>query len=150
VQHGQLDGQDPKLVMLMIGTNNLTQNPADVAAGIKLLIGEYEKRCPHAQILLLGIFPRSANPTDPPRDWVNKVNAIISGYKSDPRITYLDIGHQFLAADGTLPAEIMPDFLHPSPKGYDIWADAVAPIVEKYFPGQVSPSGTPATPPAAK
>jgi len=134
VQHGQLDGQDPKLVMLMIGTNNLNQKPEDVAAGIKLLIGEYEKRCPHAQILLLAVFPRSANPSDGIRGWVAKLNGIISGYASDPRVTYLDIGAKFLQPDGTLTPDIMPDFLHPSAKGYEIWANAITPVVQKYFP----------------
>jgi lysophospholipase L1-like esterase len=144
VQHGQLDGQDPKLVMLMIGTNNRGQAPADVADGIKMLIGEYETRCPHAQILLLAIFPRSANPTDNDRVWVGKVNAIISGYNSDPRVTYLDFGEKFLQPDGTLPKDIMPDLLHPSAKGYEIWANAITPVVETFFPGQVGPA------PAAK
>jgi lysophospholipase L1-like esterase len=152
VQHGQLDGQDPKLVMIMIGTNNSGQNPEDVAAGIKMLLGEYEKRCPHAQILLLGIFPRSANANDPPRLWGNKVNAIISGYNSDPRVTYLDFGDKFLQPDGTLPKDIMPDLLHPNAKGYEIWANAITPVVEKYFPGQLGPAAAaqPAPAPAAK
>jgi lysophospholipase L1-like esterase len=158
VQHGQLDGQDPKLVMLLIGTNNLTQNPKDVADGIKMLIGEYETRCPHAHILLLGLFPRSALPTDPPRAWVKQVNAIISGFDSDPRVTYLYFGDEYLARDGSLPKAIMPDAFHPNLQGYEIWADAITPIVKKYFPGQLGPApGTPAAaavashaPPAAK
>jgi len=146
VQHGQLDGQDPKLVMLMIGTNNLRQGVDDVAAGIKMLVGEYETRCPHAQILLLGIFPRTATPTDPARAWIKQVNTIISGYNSDPRVTYLDIGDKFLQPDGTLSKDIMPDYLHPSAQGYEIWANAITPVVQKYFPAQLGP----ATPPAAK
>jgi lysophospholipase L1-like esterase len=152
-QHGQLDGQDPKLVMLMIGTNNLGQDPKDVAAGIKMLIDEYETRCPHAQVLLLGVFPRNAAPTDPARDWIKKVNTIISGYVSDPRVTYLDFGSDFLKPDGTLTKDIMPDLLHPNDKGYEIWAKAITPVVEKYFPNQLGagPSTAPApTPPAAK
>lgn len=156
VQHGQLDGQDPKLVMIMIGTNNLGQDPKDVAEGIKMLIGEYETRCPHAQILLLGIFPRSLNAADAPRDWIKKVNAVISGYESDKRVTYLDFGDQFLQPDGTLPTDIMPDHLHPNAKGYEIWAKAITPVVEKYFPGQLGPAApspapaAPTPPPAAK
>jgi lysophospholipase L1-like esterase len=134
VQHGQLKGQDPKLVMLMIGTNNLGQEPQGVVDGIKMLIGEYEKRCPHAQILLLGIFPRSPKPTDPARAWIAKVNAIISGYSSDPRVTYLDFGAKFLQPDGTLTPDIMADYLHPGAKGYEIWASAILPVVQKYFP----------------
>jgi len=150
VQHGQLDGQDPKLVMIMIGTNNTGQDVKEVANGIKLLIGEYEKRCPHAQILLLGIFPRAATANDPQRLWGDKVNAIISGYNSDPRVTYLDFGAKFLQPDGTLPRDIMPDLLHPNAKGYEIWANAITPVVEKFFPGQLGPaSSAPATPPPA-
>src|ERR1700761_8879247 len=152
VEHGQLDGQDPKLVMIMIGTNNNGQDPKDVAAGIKMLIGEYEKRCPHAQILLLGIFPRAATANDGPRLWNKKVNAIISGYNSDPRVTYLDFGDKFLQPDGTLPKDIMPDLLHPNAKGYEIWANAITPVVEKYFPGQLgaAPAAPTTPPPAAK
>jgi lysophospholipase L1-like esterase len=48
------------------------------------------------------------------------------------RVTYLDIGPKLLEPDGTLSTEIMPDRLHPSAKGYEIWAEAILPIVEKY------------------
>jgi beta-glucosidase len=133
LQHGQVAGLDPKLVMLMIGTNNHGQDPQSVADAIKLIIGEYETRCPHAQILLLAIFPRGAAADNPDRAWIAKVNGIISGYASDKRVTYLDIGKNFLQPDGTLTADIMPDFLHPNDKGYEIWAQAVLPVVQKYF-----------------
>jgi lysophospholipase L1-like esterase len=139
VQHGDLEGQDPKLIMLMIGTNNGGQDPKDIAGGIKLIIGEYEKRCPHAQILLLGVFPRDASPASGARAWIKNINAIISTYNSDPRVTYLDIGDKFLQPDGTLTDEIMPDHLHPSAQGYQIWADAVAPVIDKYFPNAAAP-----------
>jgi lysophospholipase L1-like esterase len=134
LQHGELEGQSPKLIMLMIGTNNCGQDPKDVAAGIKLVLNEYETRCPDAHILLLGVFPRTPTPTDPARLWVKSLNAIISTYSSDPKVTYLDIGDKFLQPDGTLTADIMPDFLHPSTKGYGIWADAIQPVIDKYFP----------------
>jgi hypothetical protein len=60
LQHGELEGQDPKLIELMIGTNNGGEDPKEIAEGIQLLIHEYETRCPHAHILLLGVFPRGA------------------------------------------------------------------------------------------
>jgi lysophospholipase L1-like esterase len=132
-QHGELAGQDPKLIELLIGTNNHGEDPKEVAAGIKLAIHEYETRCPNAHILLLGIFPVGPAPHTPQRDWVAQVNQIISTYGSDPRVTYLDIGDKFLQPDGTLTADIMPDFLHPSAKGYVIWADAIQPVVDKYL-----------------
>jgi lysophospholipase L1-like esterase len=150
LQQGQLEGQDPKLVMLMIGTNNLVQDPKSVAEAIKMSVDGYEKGCPHAQVLLLGIFPRGASPTDPARAWIKQVNSIIWGYASDPRVTYLDIGDKFLQPDGTLTRDIMPDFLHPSAKGYEIWSNAITPIMNKYFPGQSSPVTDPSAPPPTK
>jgi len=136
-QNGSLAGQDPKLIVVMIGTNNSGQNPPDVADGIKMLLGEYKTRCPHAHILLLGIFPRDPNPASPARAWVAKVNAIISTF-GDDRITYLDIGAKFLQPDGTIAADMMADGLHPSAKGYVIWADAIQSVVDQYIPKPVA------------
>jgi lysophospholipase L1-like esterase len=137
LQHGELDGQNPKLIMLMIGTNNGGEDPKEIADGIKLLLNEYETRCPDAHILLLGVFPRG-NDADPRtkqgRDWIAKINTLISTYDDGKRVTYLDIGAKFLTPEGTLTAEIMPDYLHPSAKGYQIWADAIQPVIDKYFP----------------
>ncbi|MCE0521590.1 MAG: GDSL-type esterase/lipase family protein [Methylacidiphilales bacterium] len=134
LQNGSLEGQNPKLIVVMIGTNNAGQDPKDVAAGIKMLLDEYKKRCPHAHILLLAVFPRDPSPTSVPRMWVGKVNEIISTY-GDDRITYMDIGAKFLQPDGTLTSDMMPDFLHPTAKGYAIWADAIQPVVDKYVGG---------------
>jgi lysophospholipase L1-like esterase len=134
LQHGELEGQNPKLIMLMVGTNNLGEDPKEVADGIKLLLNEYETRCPSTHILLLGVFPRGAAAISPARDWVAKVSSLISSYADGKRVTYLDIGAKFLQPDGTLSADIMPDFLHPSAKGYEIWANAIQPIVDQYFP----------------
>jgi lysophospholipase L1-like esterase len=134
LQNGDVEGQDPKLVMLLIGTHNNGQDPKDVAAGIKVLVGEYEKRCPHAQILLLGVFPIGHDANTPIRNWVKAINAIISTYSSDPRVTYLDLADKFLTPDGILTQEMMPDFVDPSPKGWGIWADAIKPVIDKYAP----------------
>jgi lysophospholipase L1-like esterase len=133
VQHGDLDGLNPKLIMLMIGTNDCGRDPKGIAQGIREILDEYEKRTT-AHILLLGVFPRDPKP-DGTRDWIKNINTIISTYSSDPRVTYMDIGDKFLQPDGTLTPEIMPDYLHPSTKGYVIWADAIQPVIDQYFPG---------------
>jgi len=147
LQHGELAGQDPKLIMLMIGTNNSNEDPKEVADGINLLLNEYETRCPNAHILLLGVFPRGASAQDPLRAWVAKLNAIISTYDDGKRVTYLDIGAKFLQPDGTLTKEIMqpPYFLHPTVKGYEIWADAIQPVIDKYFPSASASTPAPAS-----
>ena len=134
LQQGQVDGLDPKLVVLMIGTNNSGRDSVgQIAEGISTVTAEYVKRCPHAQILLLAIFPRSPLPTDGIRAQIAAINQKISSLQSD-RVTYLDIGPKFLQPDGKLAPEIMPDALHPSAKGYQIWADAIQPVVDKYLP----------------
>jgi len=140
LQHGELAGQNPKLIMLMIGTNNRGEDPKEIADGIKLLLNEYETQCPNAHILLLGVFPRSAKATDPDRAWIAKINSIISTYADDKRVTYLDFGAKFLQPDGTLTPDIMPDMLHPSPAGYEIWANAIQPVVDQYFPPTPAPT----------
>jgi lysophospholipase L1-like esterase len=133
VQNGELEGQDPKLIVLLIGTNNLMQDPKDVAGGIRLVLNEYEQRCPDAHILLLGLFPRDPKDVNgSARNWIRSVNALIAPYDDGKRVTYMDIGAKFLQPDGTLTADIMPDFLHPSAKGYQILADAIQPVVDKY------------------
>lgn len=135
VQNGSLAGQDPKLIVVMAGTNNIGQNPPDVAGGIKMLIGEYEAHCPHAHILLLAIFPRDPSPTSVGRTWVGNVNKIIStAFTDDKRVTFLDIGDKFLQPDGTIAPDMMADGLHPATKGYTLWADAIQPIVDQYIP----------------
>jgi len=133
LSQGQGEGLHPRLIVLMIGTNNTSKNSAEeIAAGIKKIVEAYRTRLPEAAILLLGIFPRGEKPADPARDKIAKVNAIISALGDGKRVIYMDLTAKFLDADGMISREIMPDFLHPSPKGYEIWADAIQPIVEKY------------------
>lgn len=132
---GQLDGIQPKLVVLMIGTNNLGANtPEEIAAAVTAIVKEYEKRCPKAVILLQAIFPRGQSASDPLRAKIKAVNAIIAQLQDGKKVIYMDFGDKFLEKDGSLSKEIMPDFLHPSEKGYQIWADAIQPVIDQYFP----------------
>jgi lysophospholipase L1-like esterase len=126
IQNGELDGYKAKAVVMMIGTNNLGPNTnEEIADGITVLVKEIQKRQPQARLLLLGIFPRSAKPTDGSRQRIKDINATIAKMDDGQKVFYMDIGEKFLDADGTLPKEIMPDALHPNAKGYQIWADAI-------------------------
>jgi len=132
---GQVDGIHPKLIALMIGTNNLGNNTVEeIADGVKTIVADYQKRCPEATILLQAIFPRAEQPTDPARAKIKAINEVISKLGDDKKVIYIDFGDKFLNPDGTMSKEIMPDFLHPSAKGYQIWADAIQPIIDRYFP----------------
>jgi lysophospholipase L1-like esterase len=135
LQNGELpEGFHPKVVMLMIGTNNSNgkDNTAEeIADGVKAVVGEIHKRSPETKVLLLGVFPRGPKP-NPQRDKLKAVNVIIAKLDDDGKtVKYLDIGDKFLQPDGTLPKEIMPDYLHLSEKGYQIWADAVKGPIEE-------------------
>lgn len=132
VDKGQVDGMDPKVVVIMIGTNNSGQNSAEeIAQGIKILVTEYEKRCPHAHIILMGIFPRGEKATDGGRRKVAAVNSLIKSLDDEQRVTFIDISAQMVEADGTISRGMMPDFVHPTAKGYQIWADAIQPVIDR-------------------
>jgi lysophospholipase L1-like esterase len=135
LQQGQVDHLHPKLVFLMIGSNNLGDNSAEeIAAGLKAIVDDYRKRCPEAVIVLQGIFPRDHNPGTPNRLKIKAVNQLISKYGDSAHVLYLDFGDKFLQPDGTISNKILFDYLHPTLKGYQIWADSIQPIIDKYFP----------------
>lgn len=125
LQHGEGQGFSTKAVMLMIGTNNIGPNNApEIAEGIGAIVLELQKDFPKAKILLLGIFPRSAA-NDPIRATIAEINNIISKLNDGDRVQYLDIGQKFLDSGGNISKDIMSDSLHPTTKGYEIWAEAV-------------------------
>jgi lysophospholipase L1-like esterase len=126
LQNGEGQGFQPKAVMLMIGTNNSgTFSAPEIAEGVGAVVLEMRKDFPNAKILLLAIFPRSV-PGDPVRDKIAEVNRIISRLHDNQHVFYMDIGAQFLDANGVfLPDSFRADNLHPQPKGYDIWGAAV-------------------------
>jgi lysophospholipase L1-like esterase len=141
MDHGELEGYTPKLMMLMIGTNNIggvkkdgtaTGNTAEeIAEGIKAIVEKFRGKFPQAKVLLLAVFPRNVSPDSAQRAAVNNINKIIAKFDDGKSVRYLDIGNKFLNKDGTLPKDIMPDALHPNLRGYEIWAEAVLPTVHE-------------------
>jgi lysophospholipase L1-like esterase len=136
----ELEGIDPKVIVMMIGTNNFGSNtPEQIADGVKAILAEFHKQKPKAKVLLLGVFPRSGKkPADPmvvAKDELNTktpaVNALLAKFDDGKNVKYLDIGDKFLDDKGGLPKSTMPDFLHLSEKGYTIWADAISKTVEE-------------------
>ena len=126
LKNGEGQGFSPKAVMLMIGTNNMNGNSAaEIAEGIGAIILDMRKDFPNAKILLLAIFPRGT-PGDPIRDKIAECNNIIKKLDDGQHVFYYDIGPKFLDAQGNfLPESFQGDLLHPAPKGYDIWGEAV-------------------------
>lgn len=129
--HGEFDDVEPEAVVLMIGTNNMGLNtPEEIAAGIEAICNEIHRRSSRTRILLLGIFPRGQKP-DATRDKVAEVNQRIAQLDGKSGVAYLDIGDKFLEADGSISREVMDDFLHPTAKGYAIWAEAMGPTLRR-------------------
>ena len=126
LHNGEGQGFQPKAVMLMIGTNNTGPNTApEIAEGIGAVVYEMRHDFPDAKILLLAVFPRSV-PGDPVRDKITEINRIVSRLDDQKHVFFLDIGAKFLDEKGYfLPDSFRPDNLHPLPKGYDIWGEAV-------------------------
>jgi len=126
LQNGEGQGFQPKVVMLMIGTNNLGSNTdPQIVEGVKADIAELLKDFPAAKILLLGIFPRG-NPGDVARVRVADINQSLAKLADLDSVFYMDIGDKFLDAKGVfLPGAFKPDLLHPDAAGYEIWAKAV-------------------------
>jgi lysophospholipase L1-like esterase len=131
LQNGELEEATPKVAVVLIGTNNLRHStPEDIAAGIQAICAEIRKHAPQTKILLLGVFPRNL-PSDPNREKIKTLNGLISRLDGQNGITYLDIGSKFLNPDGTISTDVMADLLHPTPKGYQIWAAAMEPTLKK-------------------
>lgn len=123
--NGEGEGFSPRAIMLMIGTNNTRANIAgEIAEGVGAVVLSLRQHFPDAKILLLGVFPRST-PDSPFRSQIAEINEIISRLNDDVHVFYKDIGHVFLAADGSIPEDVMSDGLHPTTKGYRLWAEAV-------------------------
>jgi lysophospholipase L1-like esterase len=137
IDHGELNGIHPKVVVLLIGINNtgsyrdMRRNTVpEVAEGVRAVVNDIRARLPNSKILLLGVFPH-ASLNNPLRAQVALINTLIAKLDDGKMVKFLDIGPKFLEFDGTLPRSIMPDSLHPNAKGYQIWAEAMEPALDE-------------------
>ena len=134
IEQGLLDGLNPRLVVLKIGVNNLWMGEAPavrVPEGRALCVAAIREKCPNAKILLLGILPTGQFPDDPLRARLTHINTLSPSLDDGKTVRYLDIGAHFLEPDGTISPDIMPDYCHLSPKGYQIWSDAMQPLFDE-------------------
>lgn len=131
-EHGEIDGINPKVAVLMIGTNNTghRQDPAECTAlGIERIVDELSERLPDTHILLLAIFPRSESPDDELRQLNQNINHRIEKLSEQEQVTFIDLNPIFLNDELILTEEMMPDLLHPNESGYRLWAEALKPYL---------------------
>jgi lysophospholipase L1-like esterase len=138
IEEGELDKVDPIVVVLMIGTNNTMDDSAkDIAKANRKIVRMIHDKLPKTKILLLAVFPRGprtmrGNVEDPWEMRMKKIDAInadMAKLDNGDSIRFLDLGPKFMSADGTIAKAIMPDQLHLSPAGYQIWVEGMAPLL---------------------
>jgi len=126
LQHGNIDGLEPKLAVVMIGQNNAGHNSAEeIADGVAAIVDFLRAELPNMKILLIAIFQRGKKPNDE-RQLLTTANSLLSTrYSSTTDVSFMDINHLLVKPDGSIPASLFPDYEHPSEKGFMIWADAI-------------------------
>jgi beta-glucosidase len=127
LDHAPLDNVKPKAAVVMIGTNNSNaedNTPGQIAEGVRAIVRRIRDRLPQTKILLLAIFPRGEN-YNSQRGKLCQVNQVLQKLDDGQQVFLLDIGHRFLNDEGLLPADVMPDYLHLTARGYQIWAESI-------------------------
>src|SRR4029453_8929901 len=134
LENGELDGVNPKVIVLLAGTNNVGSAPGDAAkvdditAGLTRIVSTLPAKAPNATIVVTGIFPRNDNMAVLPE--IARINASLAKLADGKRVRYLNVNDKLAGKDGKLFDGMMnADTLHPSIKGYQVWADALKPIL---------------------
>lgn len=139
LENGELEGVNPKVIVLLAGTNNLGPNSTtgdaadskveEVAAGIRTLLDSMQRQAPQATIILMGILPRNNPPAGAAlMPTINRINERLAGFADGKRVRYLNINSKLADADGKLIEGMTGDGLHLALKGYQVWANALKPI----------------------
>jgi beta-glucosidase len=143
LRNGNLKGLQPKVAVLMIGTNNSNgedNTVEQIADGVTAIVRHLRETLPNTAVVLVGIFPRGENP-GAQRGKVLQVNQILQKLDDQWTVYFVDLGHRFLTTQGLIPRELMPDFLHLSPAGYAIWAEALEPLLRRLV-GESAPAAS--------
>ncbi len=156
LEHGELDGVNPKVIVVLAGTNNVGNQPgadakiADIVGGVKAILAACRRKAPKATIVLTAIFPRNDNMAVMPE--IGRINRGIARLADGTRVRYLDVNDRLADADGVLREGMMHDRLHPTVKGYQVWADALKPILAELLgpPAAVDLAPPPTGDPSAK
>ncbi len=150
IQNGELDGVNPRVIVILAGTNNVGNKPGneakieDIVHGVRALIATCRKKAPRAKIILTAIFPRNDNPAVLPE--IRRINEKLATLAEGKTIFYLNINDKLADENGILFDGMTVDKLHPTVKGYQVWADALRPLLTKLLgPPATTDHAPPAT-----
>jgi len=158
LEHGELDGVNPKVIVLLAGTNNVGRVPPEsedaevtnITKGLKAVLDTLRAKAPNATIIATAIFPRNDNMAVIPT--INKINTNLSKLADGKKIRYLNINARLADQDGKLFDGMMnTDKLHPAIPGYQVWADALKPLFTELLgpPGKQDHAPPPTGDPSA-
>ena len=135
LDNGDVGALKPKVVVVLIGTNNLGREnatAAEAARGVEAVVTKLRAAFPEAKIVLHGIFPCDYSPKAEVRQRVKAVNSLLARLDGlDGKVVFRDIGPIFLEPDGSILPAVSPDGLHLTPEGYRRWASVLAPLVRE-------------------
>jgi len=137
LENGELDAVSPKVVVLLAGTNNVGSASArgdadaradDVTRGLQAIVRAIQTKAPAATIIIMGLFPRNDNMALMPI--IDRINGNLSRFADGRKVRYLNIHDKLADGDGRLFDGMMnADRLHPTVKAYQVWADALKPVL---------------------
>ncbi|MBI5769234.1 MAG: hypothetical protein HZA93_15680 [Verrucomicrobia bacterium] len=157
LQNGELEGVNPKVIVLLAGTNNVSRTPPDeakiagITRGLKAIIDTCRAKAPRATLVVTAIFPRNDNPEVMPG--INRINENLARLADGKAVRFLNVNDRLADQDGRLFDGMMGDKLHPSLKGYEVWAAGLKPVLTELLgPPDATDSAPPPTgdPSAAK
>jgi len=136
LDHGGVEGLQPKAIVLMIGNNNMFFTPETgieaAAKGIKMCVRNLREKFPDASLVLAKILPAHA-PGNRFHDDIKKTNLALDALKldADTKVRVLDLTADFTNADGTIKKELFtPDNIHLSPAGYAVYAQRLKALLQ--------------------
>ena len=130
LKNGELDGVNPKVIVILAGTNNVGagESADEVARGIEALVRTCQQKAPKATVVLTAIFPRNDDITLIPT--INEINERLKRFADGRRVRFLNVNAGLADASGKLYEGMTVDGLHPTPKGFQVWADGLKPILK--------------------
>ncbi|MEY2880213.1 MAG: hypothetical protein RLZZ15_2593 [Verrucomicrobiota bacterium] len=133
LQNGELDGVNPKVIVILAGTNNLGRTPpddtkiADITRGLAAVVATCREKAPAATLILTAIFPRNDAPAVLPG--INRINENLARLADGKTIRFLNVNAQLADAAGVQFPGLFVDKLHLALPGYEVWATGLKPIL---------------------
>ena len=137
LENGEMEGLDPKVVVLQIGTNNSWLHPeypaADTIFAITDILQKIRNGFPKAKVIMCPIPPCGELPDDPRRIKNNIVNKEIAKFTDGREVFWLDWSYPLLKSDGKVDQALFYDFVHPTKEGYEKWFQALKPLLDEFL-----------------